>query len=85
MSAGTTMIQEPFTKTPPRTMNPALLSAEPATAAVAIPASGSMTPGDREALRGMLAEWTEEDQLGDPEEQERSWALLSRLLEEDRP
>jgi len=66
-------------------MSPAAISAEPAKATVAIPPSGTMTPHDRQALRAMLVQWTEEDQLGDPLEQEQSWALLSRLLEEDHP
>lgn len=64
---------------------PSLAFPATAAAAVAIPTSGRMSPDDRQALRDMLVQWNEEDRLGDPEQQDESWALLSRLLEEDHP
>lgn len=55
-----------------------LISPEEAAAFVLIPPEHDTDLGE------MFDRWNEEDRQGDPEEQQRSFDLLMRLLEEDR-
>jgi hypothetical protein len=80
--AATTRNALPAVRTPPaplpRIEGPPITREEAAAAIVVI------EPEEDTDLGAMFALWNEEDAQGDPEEQQRSFDLLMRYLEEDR-